>query len=291
MAQIHWFPGHMAKTVRQLKEQLNLCDAVIEVTDARLPMSGRNPELVRLTEHKKRLLFLNKEDLADPLVTGEWLRYFEEQGLAALAGDARKLKSVRAIEARMLELNKELLERAKARGRLTRPLKLLVAGIPNSGKSTLINTLCGRKAAATSNKPGVTRALKWIKAGSRMLLLDSPGLLWPKLESRHEQIVLGASAAVKDDIMPIEELAGELLLLLMKRYPDTLRDIWGLRTRPDPSLSAAEQGHVLLKEVGQKKNLLRQGGEIDLHRSAIHCLRSYRDGDLGRLSLEAPGDL
>lgn len=291
MAQIQWFPGHMAKTIRQLKEQLNLCDAVIEVTDARFPMSGRNPELVKLTSHKKRLLFLNKDDLADPALTRIWLDHFEEANLPALAGDARKAKSAAALEERLLAMNQELLERARERGRIIRPLKILVAGIPNSGKSTLINTFCGRKTAATSNKPGVTRALSWIKAGSRLLLLDSPGLLWPKLESRHEQIVLGASAAIKDDIMPLEELAGELLLLLCTRYPDVIRQKWEIGLAKDPAHSSAEQGRELLRRLGIRKNLLRQEGAVDFHRSALYCLRSYRDGELGGLSLESPEDL
>ena len=289
MTSIKWFPGHMAKTIKALKEQLNLCDSVIEVTDARFPESGRNPELQKLINHKKRILFLNKADLADPKITNLWLDHYKNSGITVFAGDARSKKTCHSLEQMLIEMNKENLERAAARGRKTRPLKLLVAGIPNSGKSSLINSFCGRKTAATSNKPGVTRSLNWVKAGSRLLLLDSPGLLWPKLATRHEEIVLGASAAIKDDILPLEELAGELCLLLYKLYPSELDEIFGdTIIHTDGEWTDSEEGLELLKNYARKLKFIKQEGELDLHRAAMNFLYSYRSGNLGKFSLEKP---
>lgn len=287
MPQIQWYPGHMAKTMRELKEKLNLCDCVLEVCDARIPSSSRNPFLQELLQHKQKIVILNKGDLADPRATELWLSEYRKREEPALAGDARSKSFADLIRRKALELNREVLERARARGRVTRPVRLLVVGIPNSGKSTLINTLCGKHSAQTSNRPGVTRSLSWLKAGTDLLLLDSPGVLWPKLESRHEQLALGACAAIKDDIMPLQELASELLYMLYRMYPEKILDLSGSASSYLPEDPLAS-GKYLLEQYGLQRKHISQGGVPDLERSARTCLKEFRSGEMGRLSLELP---
>lgn len=289
MSQIQWFPGHMAKTLRELKENINLCDCIIEVCDARMPESSRNPQLNELIQHKRRLLLLNKEDLADPAETAAWLSFYKATGMAVISGNAIEKKSIRAVQESVLNMNRDIIERAKARGRMTRPIRTLVAGIPNCGKSTLINGLVGRKKAETSDRPGVTRALSWLKSGTDLQLLDSPGLLWPKLETRHEQIVLGACAAIKDDIMPLQDLAGELILLIAERYPATAAEKFQLSLSDfKQEDSRLEIGRQCLQHTARIRSILKQGGELDLQRCARQVLTGFREGTLGRLSLESP---
>ena len=291
MTSIQWYPGHMAKTMHTLHEQLSRCDTVLELCDARAPLSSRNPQLVQAVGEKKRILLLGKADLADPLVTRAWLDAFRAEGQTAYALDGRQMKQTRELQKILFEAHREILARAQARGRLNRPIRLMVAGIPNVGKSTLINSLLGRKKAQTANRPGVTRSFQWLKAGSGLELLDSPGLLWPKLDTRTAQISLGAIAAIKDDIMPLEELAGELLLLLHGRYPQLLckrlqlplpaPETWAL-------LSQQEQSSACLEAYARRYSFLLQGCAADLPRSARHILKAFREGAWGPLSLEVP---
>ncbi len=285
--QIQWFPGHMAKTLRELREEMGLCDCIVEVCDARIPRSSRNPELLRIAESKTRLLLLNKEDLADAATTEEWLKFYAAKGQAAMATQAQRQGSAKAVARKILELNEEKIARARSRGRINRPIRCFVAGIPNCGKSTLVNSLVGRKAAATSNKPGVTRSLSWLKAGTHLSVLDTPGLLWPKVEEREAAIVLGACAAIKDDVMPLTELAGEFLLLLCQRYAGMMEREYGL-VLTNADYTEAEQGELLLEVLARNRGLLRQGSEADLQRAARHILTAFRSGSLGHLSLESP---
>lgn len=291
MANIQWYPGHMAKTMRALREELSLCDTVLELCDARAPLSSRNPRLAEAIGEKKRILLLGKADLADPQATQAWLDAFHAQGLAAYALDSRQMSRARQLQTILVEDHQEIIARARARGRLTRPIRLIVAGIPNVGKSTLINSLLGRRKAQTANRPGVTRSFQWLKAGTTLELLDSPGLLWPKLDTRQAQIVLGAIAAIKDDIMPLEELAGELLLHLQSRYPQLLSERLQVDL-PSPescsALSWQEQANACLAAYARRYAFLLQGGTADLARSARHILKSFREGSWGRLSLEIP---
>ncbi len=288
MAVIQWFPGHMAKTINELREAIKLCDLVIEVCDARIVPSSRNPILDELIAGKRRIIALNKSDLSDPKVNELWLDFFAQNEETAIAIDARKKNEGKRIERLALTMTQDILERARERGRKTRPIRLLVAGIPNSGKSTLINSLIGKKKAQTANKPGVTRQLQWLKFGSTLQLLDSPGLLWPKLESREEQIALGACAAIKDEIMPQQELAAELLLLLIERYPLEIKEQFGLDLAQHEGLSKAELGQAFLKHIAKDKAFIQQAGIENIDRAARFVLKSFRDGTMGNLSIEWP---
>ncbi|MDO5033302.1 MAG: ribosome biogenesis GTPase YlqF [Eubacteriales bacterium] len=288
MPDIQWFPGHMAKTLRELKESIKLCDLVVEVCDARIVRSSRNPELQEIIAGKQKILVLNKQDLADPQVSQAWLQYFADRGETALAIDARQAKAAKNLQKLAKDLSADILARAKARGRISRPLRILVAGIPNCGKSTLINSLIGKSRAQTANKPGVTRQLQWWKLGSDLQLLDSPGLLWPKLESRAAQIALGSTGAVRDEIMARQELAGELLYLLSKLYPAQMAANYGLKADRYQGKSQFEINTQILSQLAEDLGFLRQGGEMDLDRAADHALRQFRQARLGRFSLEQP---
>ncbi len=288
MPDIQWFPGHMAKTIKELKDTIKLCDLVVEVCDARIVRSSRNPELQEIIQGKQRIIALNKQDLADPVVNQAWLHYFKDRGEPVLLLDARQAKDAKALQKLAKELSSDILARAKARGRVSRPIRILVAGIPNCGKSTLINSLIGKRRAQTANKPGVTRQLQWWKLGSDLQLLDSPGLLWPKLESREAQVALGATGAVKDEIMARTQLAGELLYLLTGLYPAMMADHYGLRREDYEGDSQLEINHKILSQLAADLGFLRQGGEPDFDRAADHALRQFRQGRLGRISLESP---
>ena len=293
MAQVQWFPGHMAKTIKQLEETIKVCDMVLEVCDARIPNSSRNPILDDLAQGKERIIVLNKADLADPNVTQAWLDYYAQDGQNAIAIDARNKNDIRALKKQINDQTKDIVEKAKARGRRNRPVRLLVAGVPNSGKSTLINTLIGKKKAQTANKPGVTRSLQWLKLEGQLQLLDSPGLLWPKLETRQEQISLGSCAAVRDDIMPREELAGELLLRLKDLYPEIMEIELGLHKPVDEAqkeITEQERALLALTTVAERFHMTKQAGEADLLRTAQFVLKQFRDGVWGQLSLESPPD-
>lgn len=288
MPDIQWFPGHMAKTFRELKESIKLCDLVVEVCDARIVRSSRNPELQDIIQGKQRIIALNKQDLADPLVNQAWLNHFQDRGEPVLLLDARRAKDAQALQRMAKQLSAEILAKAKARGRVSRPIRILVAGIPNCGKSTLINSLIGKKRAQTANKPGVTRQLQWWKLGSDLQLLDSPGLLWPKLESREAQVALGATGAVKDEIMARFDLAGELIYRLAQIYPDLIFERFSIKLEDYQGNQQAEINHKILSQLALDFGFLRQGGEPDLDRAADYALQQFRQGRLGRLSLEMP---
>ncbi|MDO5015783.1 MAG: ribosome biogenesis GTPase YlqF [Eubacteriales bacterium] len=294
MAEVQWFPGHMAKTIRELGETIKVCDLVLELCDARIPRSSRNPILDELAQGKLRLLVLNKADLADPKATEAWLEHFEQEGMQAMAINALKANDVRKLQLQIKKMSAPIKARAEARGRRSRPIRILICGVPNVGKSSLINSLIGRKKAATANKPGVTRNLQWLKLGTELQLLDSPGLLWPKLETKEEQIALGAVAAVKDDILPREELAGDLLLLLLEYYSFILGPQLELDEDDLASIfeqaSREEAAHRALYLVAKSFKLVRQGGEPDLQRASQFVLKQFRAATWGKFSLEFPED-
>ena len=277
---IAWYPGHMAKARRLLKDQLSRVDIIIELCDARLPLSSRNPELNLLAPQKPRLLLLNKADLADPILTRKWLSFFQQSGLMALAVEAGKKKQpiLKAID----ELTKEKIGRAEARG-LTRSARAMVIGVPNVGKSTLINFLAGRGAAKVQDRPGITRAPQWIKAGERLELLDTPGLLWPKLGDPVAARRLAFIAAIRDEVLNVYQLALQLLEELVKKYPQGLKSRYSLE-----NLNA--RGQALLEEICLRRGFLNRGGEADLERGAVCVLDEFREGRLGRVTLESPAE-
>ena len=281
---IQWFPGHMAKTRRLIQDQAKLVDLVAEITDARIPQSSRNPELGKWIGDKRRLLILNKSDAADPDITARWIRYYEEAGIPAIAIDAKSGRGVQQFLPKVREILADVIERRAQKGMVGRPLRLMIAGIPNVGKSSFINRLAGEKRTRVEDRPGVTVGKQWVAVAKDVDLLDTPGVLWPKFEDPAVGERLAFTGAVKDQIMDIELLSMRLLGWLREEYPQLLLERYKLNEEETAGLEEYE----LLELVGRKRGMLISGGEIDTLRAAAMLLDEYRGGKLGRLSLEAP---
>lgn len=279
---IQWYPGHMTKTRRQLEKDLKQVDVVCEIVDARIPASSRNPDIDAICGNKPRVMVLNRMDLADPEATKRWADYFRGLGMAVVVTDCKSRRGIGDFLPTVRSVLKEKLERDAARG-MSRPVKVMVVGIPNVGKSTLINQIAGRSGAKAENRPGVTRGKQWVTADSGLLLLDTPGILWPKFEDPNAGLLLAYTGAVKENIIDQEELAARLMELLWKRYPQVVRQRYGVDADADAS------GYDLLEAVGRKRGFLIAGGEIHTERVAKVLLNEYRAGKLGRLTLEEPG--
>ncbi len=272
MAEVQWFPGHMKKAQRMMADSLKLVDAVCEVADARIPYSSRNPDLDGIIAGRKpRLLILNRADQADPSVTALWRNYYKENGIAFLECDARSGRGVK-------DLSRTLRSLVGKAG----PMRAMVAGVPNVGKSTFINKVCGRKAAAVSDRPGVTRGKQWAAVDSQFELLDTPGILWPRFDDPAVGDRLAFTGAVKDQVLDGEELAAKLLVTLRASYPKALAERY--KIDPDPDM----QGWELLEACARKRGFLMSGGEVDTERMAAVLLDEFRGGKLGRISLERP---
>lgn len=282
MAQtVNWFPGHMARTLRTIGERLRQVDVVIEICDARIPKSSRNPELDRLIGDKPRILLLGKEDLADPSATAEWISYYRHVGLTAIACDSTKRPGAERIRKACLELCADRISRAKERGRIYRPARAMVVGIPNTGKSTLINTLAGRSAAKTEDRPGITRAPQWVRTAEGLELMDMPGVLWADLGSRDRQLHLAATGAIKDDVIDVGEIASETLGILILLYPKFVRERYKAEDLEQPMPD-------LLDDLARRRGCVLSGGRIDQARFATLLLDELRAGRIGRISLERP---
>ncbi|MBQ3701584.1 MAG: ribosome biogenesis GTPase YlqF [Oscillospiraceae bacterium] len=281
---IQWFPGHMTRAQRMIEDNLKLVDAVCEILDARIPFSSRNPDIDRLAAGKPRLVILNRCDLADPEATARWKRIFQGQGIAILETDARSGKGVNGFVPAVRELLKDKLADYAAKGQAGRPLRVMILGIPNVGKSTFINKVAGRKAAIAGDKPGVTRGRQWISIDAGLDLLDTPGILWPKFDSQEVGEMLAITNAIKADVLDKETLGANFMLRLRDNYPDALRERY--RIEPDPALN----GYELLEEAAKKRGFLVSRGEYDIERMANTLLKEYHEGKLGRLTLEMPDD-
>ena len=279
--QIQWYPGHMTKALRAFKEDLKLIDLCIELLDTRAVSSSRNPDIDRLCEGKFRLVILNKADLAEEETTKLWCRYFEEQGIAALAMDSRNTKISEKVTQAALSVCKEKIERDRKRGILNRPIRAVVAGIPNVGKSTFINSLAGRAAAKTGNKPGVTKGNQWIRLNRQIELLDTPGILWPKFDDETVGTHLAFIGSVNDTIIDKEALALEFLDWMKEHRPELLSGRY-------EGLELSENGTELLEKIAFIKKSLKKGGEADTERAASLVLDDFRSGKFGRISLERP---
>ena len=281
---IQWFPGHMTKAQRMIEENLKLVDAVCEILDARIPASSRNPDIDRLAAGKPRLVILNRSDLADPEATARWRRYFQAQGIAILETDAKTGRGVNGFVPAVRELLKEKLADYAAKGQTGRPLRVMILGIPNVGKSTFINKVAGRKAAIAGDKPGVTRGRQWISIDAGLDLLDTPGILWPKFDSQEVGEMLAITNAIKADVLDKETLGANFMLRLRDNYPDALRERY--RIEPDPALN----GFELLEQAAKKRGFLVSRGAYDIERMANTLLKEYHERKLGRLTLEMPDD-
>ena len=279
---IQWFPGHMTKAQRMIEENMKLVDAVCEIIDARIPYSSRNPDIDRLAGSKPRLVILNRVDQADPEVTSLWRNFFKSQGLFVLETDCKSGKGVSAFPEAIRLVLKDKIEALAAKGQATRALRAMILGIPNVGKSTFINRVAKRKAAKASDKPGVTRGKQWITIDSGLELLDTPGILWPRFDSQEVGENLAFTGAIRDEIIDRETLASNLMLRLRELYPQSIEQRY--KFTPD----ANSNGFELLEEAAKKRGFIVSKGECDLGRMSVVLLDEFRDGRLGRISLEKP---
>ena len=284
---IQWFPGHMAKTRRLITENLKNADAVIEILDARIPYSSRNPEIVRICEGKPSLLLLNKASLADPRVTAYWSEKYSNSTTACIETDCISGYGISKIAPALKELCHEKLERYEQKGMHGRPIKAMVVGIPNVGKSSLINKLCGSRKAKVENRPGVTLDKQWVATNIGVQLLDMPGVLWPKFDDSRVGENLAITGAIKDDVLDIEAIASTLCGRLRQMYPELLMQRYKLDSIPDEE---EMNNYDLLSLIGRKRGHLISGGEIDTERTANMLIDEFRAAKLGRVSLDACGE-
>ena len=282
---IQWYPGHMTKTRRMMEDHLKLVDAVCEILDARIPISSRNPDIDAICGNKPRMVILNRIDLADPNMVKVWSDYFKSLGMAVLATDCKTKKGIAGFVPAIRSLLAEKLNRYAEKGQAGRPLKIMIVGIPNVGKSTFINQIAGRKGAKAENRPGVTRGKQWVTVDSGLQLLDTPGILWPKFEDPQVGMMLAFTGAVKEGVIDLEELSCRLMELLLKYYPQVLSERYKVEAEPDTP------GYELLEMAGRKRGFLLRGGEVHTERMAKVLMDEFRSGKLGKFTLEMPEDL
>lgn len=281
---IQWYPGHMTKTRRQIETDLKQVDAVCEIVDARIPVSSRNPDIDSICAGKPRILVLNRMDLADPAATQQWTAFFKEKGMAVIATDCKTRKGIADFTPAARKACAQKLERDAARG-MSRPIRVMVVGIPNVGKSTLINQISGRKGAKAENRPGVTRGKQWVTVDRSLQLLDTPGILWPKFEDPEVGLKLAYTGAVKEGVIDLEELACALMELLHRYYPDALSERYKVQAEP------GTPGYQLLEIAGKNRGFLLSGGKIHTERMAKVLVDEFRSGKLGRFTLEMPEEI
>jgi len=278
---IQWYPGHMTKTRRQIEADLKQVDAVCEIVDARIPMSSRNPDIDAICGSKPRIIVLNRMDLADPAATKKWMAHFRKKGYAVIATDCKTKKGIADFNPAARMACREKLERDAARG-MNRPVRVMVVGIPNVGKSTLINQIAGRKGAKAENRPGVTRGKQWVTVDAGLQLMDTPGILWPKFEDPQVGMMLAYTGAVKEGVIDVEELAWFLMELLHRYYPQTLVDRYKVEA-PEGT-----RGWELIEMAARKRGYLVSGGEVNMERMCKVLIDEFRSGKLGKFTLEQP---
>lgn len=283
--QFQWYPGHMTKAKRQMQEDIKLIDLVIELVDARIPLSSRNPDIDELGQNKARLILMNKSDLADEEAGKLWSAYFQKKGYYVVSLDSRNRSGMKQVTAVVMEACKEKIERDRKRGIMNRPVRAMVVGIPNVGKSTFINKYVGKVTAKTGDKPGVTRGKQWIKLKKDFELLDTPGILWPKFEDQQVGLKLAFTGAINDDILDPENMALAFINHMISRNPDCLRNRYQI------TFDTIEEPHVILEKIAMARGFKKKGGEPDLERAGKILMDEYRGGKLGRLTLELPEDI
>ena len=277
---VQWYPGHMTKAKRQMQEDLKLIDLIIELVDARVPLSSRNPDIDQLGQNKSRLILLNKADLADERQNEAWKEYFQKRGFHVVKVDSRNGSGMKTIQNVIQEACKEKIERDRRRGIKNRPIRAMVAGIPNVGKSTFINTFAGKACAKTGNRPGVTKGKQWIRLNKNVELLDTPGILWPKFEDQTVGLRLALIGSIKDEILNVDELAVELVKFLKAEYPGLLAQRY----------EVSEENDIieLIRAVAVNRKCLSKGGEPDYSKAAALIIDDFRSGKLGHITLERP---
>lgn len=282
---IQWYPGHMTKARRKIAEELKLVDVVIELLDARIPISSRNPEVDNIVGNKKRIIVLNKSDIADPEANALWKKYFAQKGTTVILANSSKGIGLKDILTESKKLMKEELEKLKRKGLLHKTIRALVIGIPNVGKSTLINKLANRSVAATGDRPGVTKSKQWIRVNNDFELLDTPGILWPKFDDETVGLHLAFTGAIKDEILDVEELSKKLILKALKEFPDKLNKRYNIDSE---SLDCVE---LIMNSIGRKRGCILPGDEVDMTRVASLVLDDFRSGRIGLITLERPEDV
>ncbi len=281
--QYQWYPGHMTKAKRMMQENIQLIDLIIELVDARIPRSSRNPDIDTLGKQKSRLVLLNKSDLADPKINEQWLVYFKEQGCRAVLVNAKKGSGMKEIQNAVMEACKEKIERDRKRGILNRPVRAMVVGIPNVGKSTFINSFAGKACAKTGNKPGVTKGKQWIRLNKNVELLDTPGILWPKFEDQTIGRNLAFIGSMNDEILNIEELALDYITFMEANYNGLINEKYGLE------IEGTVEPVEVLSAFAKRRGCIKKGSELDLNKAAQLLMDDFRNGRIGRISLESPG--
>ena len=275
-----WYPGHMTKAKRMMQENIKLIDLVIELVDARVPISSRNPDIDELGKNKARLILLNKSDLAEDKWNDAWSEYFREKGFSVVKVNSKKGGGIKSINGVIQEACKEKIERDRMRGILNRPVRAMVVGIPNVGKSTFINALAGKACAKTGNKPGVTKGKQWIRLNKNVELLDTPGILWPRFEDQAVGLKLAFIGSIKDEILQTEELAAELVTFMNKNYPGVLESKYNVEEDTDP--------YGMIARIAESRHCLVRGNELDTEKASVLLMDDFRNGRLGRLTLEYP---
>lgn len=275
-----WYPGHMTKARRMMQENIKLIDLVIELVDARIPLSSRNPDIDELGRQKSRLILLNKADLAENKWNDAWIEYFKDKGYLAVKVNSKKGGGIKNIQSVIQEACKEKIERDRKRGILNRPVRAMVVGIPNVGKSTFINTLAGKACAKTGNKPGVTKGKQWIRLNKGVELLDTPGILWPKFEDQQVGMKLAFIGSIKDEILNTEELAAEFLKFMQQHYPGIIAGKYNIEENGDV--------YEVLNRIAESRHCIVRGNELDVEKTAALLMDDFRSGRLGELTLEYP---
>ncbi len=281
---INWYPGHMKKTKELVKNNLKLVDVVVELLDARIPFSSRNPDIDRFVGDKPRVVVLNKSDISDPNKLNQWVDYYKKRGIKAIPVDTLKGKGINKIIEECKNETKEKMEALIKKGRIERPIRIMIVGIPNVGKSSLINKLTGRKSTQTGDKPGVTKGKQWVKLKGNLELLDTPGILWPKFEDEEVALKLAFCRAIKDEVLDVDTLGLKLIEKLMEIEPEKLKERYKLNDLGQTPLETMEM-------IGVKRGLILRRNELDYTRIATTVLNEFRDGKIGRITLETPRDM
>ena len=277
-----WYPGHMTKAKRQMQGDIRLIDLVIELVDARIPLSSRNPDIDELGKNKARLILLNKSDLSDENANRQWSDWFQKKGFYVVELDARKRNRMNQIQSAIMEACREKIERDRKRGIRNRPVRAMVVGIPNVGKSTFINSFAGKACAKTGNKPGVTKGKQWIRLNKSVELLDTPGILWPRFDDQSVGLRLALIGSMNDDLLNTDELSLELITYLTAHYPGALSERYQVSEDHDRPVE-------ILEEIARKRNCIQKGNEIDYSKAANLVIDEFRSGRIGRITLELPG--
>ena len=275
-----WYPGHMTKARRMMEENIKLIDLVIEVVDSRIPMSSRNPDIDNLAKNKARLILLNKSDLSDERRNTQWMEYFHNKGFFVLKINSRTGAGIKQNNATVAEACKEKIERDKRKGIMNRPVRAMVVGIPNVGKSTFINSYAGKACAKTGNKPGVTKGKQWIRLNKNIELLDTPGILWPKFDNQEVGKKLAMIGSMNDEVINLDELALDTVKFIIQEYPGNINERYGV----DESVESL----LVMEEIAAKRGCLKRGGMVDYEKVAGIILDDYRSGRIGRITLEKP---